>query len=298
MPIIPGVSASSDGRQPTAPTIGTATPGNASASVAFTNPLYLGKPSTNNIYVAISSPGSVTGSSATSPITVSGLTNGTSYTFTVTAQTRNSDNSVIATSAVSGASNPVTPVVPGPFFPPFFPPSFPFFPPDFPPTPFFPPAFPPKFSVKCISSKSKILTTSGYINAEDVKVGDKLLTVSSINLKNSISLKDMTISDKVDFVEVEVTMNNVDQKPLISFNNSKDMFSLNQPIFVKTNETINWKNTGEVVVGDILVNIDSQSGNISYTPVTNIEIFDKANVHEIRTTPLLWFIVGNYIVVS
>jgi hypothetical protein len=108
----------------------------------------------------------------------------------------------------------------------------------------------------------------------------------------------MTISDKVDFVEVEVTMNNVDQKPLISFNNSKDMFSPNQPIFVKTNETINWKNTGEVVVGDILVNIDSQSGNISYTPVTNIEIFDKANVHEIRTTPLLWFIVGNYIVVS
>jgi hypothetical protein len=294
MPIIPGVSASSDGRQPTAPTIGTATTGDASATVAFTNPSYLGKPSTNNIYVAISSPGSVTGSSATSPITVSGLTNGTSYTFTVTAQTRNSNNSVIATSFSSSASNPVTPIAPPSF--PFFPPAFgPFFPPSF---PFFPPAFPPKFSVKCISSKSKILTTSGYINAEDIKVGDKLLTVSSINLKNSISLKDMTISDKVDFVEVEVTMNNVDQKPLISFNNSKDMFSPNQPIFVKTNETINWKNTGEVVVGDILVNIDSQSGNISYTPVTNIEIFDKANVHEIRTTPLLWFIVGNYIVVS
>jgi hypothetical protein len=294
MPIIPGVSASSDGRQPTAPTIGTATTGDASATVAFTNPSYLGKPSTNNIYVAISSPGSVTGSSATSPITVSGLTNGTSYTFTVTAQTRNSNNSVIATSFSSSASNSVTPIAPPSF--PFFPPAFgPFFPPSF---PFFPPAFPPKFSVKCISSKSKILTTSGYINAEDIKVGDKLLTVSSINLKNSISLKDMTISDKVDFVEVEVTMNNVDQKPLISFNNSKDMFSLNQPIFVKTNETINWKNTGEVVVGDILVNIDSQSGNISYTPVTNIEIFDKANVHEIRTTPLLWFIVGNYIVVS
>jgi hypothetical protein len=294
MPIIPGVSASSDGRQPTAPTIGTATTGDASATVAFTNPSYLGKPSTNNIYVAISSPDSITGSSATSPITVSGLTNGTSYTFTVTAQTRNSNNSVIATSFSSSASNPVTPIAPPSF--PFFPPAFgPFFPPSF---PFFPPSFPPKFSVKCISSKSKILTTSGYINAEDVNVGDKLLTVSSINLKNSISLKDMTISDKVDFVEVEVTMNNVDQKPLISFNNSKDMFSPNQPIFVKTNETINWKNTGEVVVGDILVNIDSQSGNISYTPVTNIEIFDKANVHEIRTTPLLWFIVGNYIVVS
>ena len=140
MPIIPGVSASSDGRQPTAPTIGTATAGNASATVAFTAPTYLGKPSTNNLYVAISSPGSITGSSATSPITVSGLTNGTAYTFTVTAQTRNTYNSVIATSTASSASNSVTPVAPPsfPFFPPFFP-FFPFFPPFF---PFFPPFFP------------------------------------------------------------------------------------------------------------------------------------------------------------
>ena len=137
MPIIPGVSASSDGRQPTAPTLGTATAGNGSASIPFTASSYLGKPSTNNIYVAISSPGSFTGSSATSPISVTGLTNGTAYTFTVTARTRNTDDSVIAISAASSPSNSVTPVAP-PFFP-FFPPYFPFFPPYF---PFFPPFFP------------------------------------------------------------------------------------------------------------------------------------------------------------
>jgi hypothetical protein len=43
----------------------------------------------------------------------------------------------------SEASNSITPVAPGPFFPtpffPFFPPFFPFFPPFF---PFFPPFFP------------------------------------------------------------------------------------------------------------------------------------------------------------
>ena len=122
MPIIPGVSASSDGRQPTAPTLGTATAGNASASIPFTAPSYLGKPSTNNLYVAISTPSSITGSSTTSPITVSGLSNGTSYTFTVTAQTRNADNTVIATSLASSPSNPVSPVAP-PFFPPFFAPA-------------------------------------------------------------------------------------------------------------------------------------------------------------------------------
>ena len=56
---IPGVTGSSDGRQPSAPTIGTATAGNASATVGFTNPTYLGKPGDNNLYTAISSPGSI-----------------------------------------------------------------------------------------------------------------------------------------------------------------------------------------------------------------------------------------------
>ena len=134
MPIIPGVSASSDGRQPTAPTIGTVTSGDTSASVPFTDPSYLGKPSTNNLYVALSSPGSVTASSATSPISVSGLTNGTAYTFTVTAQTRNSNNSVIATSLASSASNSVTPAAAAPpFFPPYFAAPTPVAPPTAPP---------------------------------------------------------------------------------------------------------------------------------------------------------------------
>jgi|694.fasta_scaffold02860_10 hypothetical protein len=295
MPIIPGVSASSDGRQPSAPTIGTASADNASASVPFTNPSYLGKPSTNNIYVALSSPGSVTASSATSPISVTGLTNGTAYTFTVTARTRNSDNSVIATSIPSSASNSVTPVAP-PFFPPFFAP--PFFPPSFPPTPGPDPFFPPKFSVKCISSKSKILTTAGYVNAEDIRVGDRLLTVAASNLTNTHTLKNMTISDTVEFIEVEVTTNNIDQKPLIKFNDIEDMFSPNQPIYIKTKDGIEWKNTGEISIGDMLVRIDTDSGNVSYMPVEKIENLDAGNVHEIRTTPHLWFIVGNYLVVS
>ena len=77
----------------------------------------------------------------------------------------------------------------------------------------------------------------------------------------------MTISDTVEFIEVEVTTNNIDQKPLIKFNDIEDMFSPNQPIYVKTKDGIEWKHTGEISIGDMLVRIDTDSGNVSYMPV-------------------------------
>lgn len=89
---------------PQAPTIGTATAGNTTASVAFTAGATGGK--AVSVYTATSSPGSITGTNSVSPITVSGLTNGTAYTFTVTATNAN------GTSTASSASNSVTPVNP------------------------------------------------------------------------------------------------------------------------------------------------------------------------------------------
>ncbi len=92
---------------PGAPTIGTATAGNAQASVAFTAPASDGgSPITG--YTVTSNPGGLTGSGTGSPITVTGLTNGTAYTFTVTA------TNAVGTSAPSAASNSVTPAtIPG-----------------------------------------------------------------------------------------------------------------------------------------------------------------------------------------
>jgi len=64
---------------PTAPTIGTATAGAESATVTYTAATKGGPVTT---FTALSNPGSITGT-GTSPITVSGLTAGTAYTFTV-----------------------------------------------------------------------------------------------------------------------------------------------------------------------------------------------------------------------
>ena len=105
MPIIGNLS--SGGKKPTTPTIGTATAGNTSATVAYTASTYTGKGGAVT-YTATSSPGGFTGTGA-SPITVSGLTNGTAYTFTVRTTT-----SYGVASDNSAASNSVTPVAPKP----------------------------------------------------------------------------------------------------------------------------------------------------------------------------------------
>jgi hypothetical protein len=86
MPII-GSSASQSGRVPGAPTSVSATAGNAQAVVSFTVPAYAGKGGTVS-YTATSSPGGFTASGASSPLTVTGLSNGTCYPFTVSASVK------------------------------------------------------------------------------------------------------------------------------------------------------------------------------------------------------------------
>ena len=97
------LTASYNGLQvPNAPTIGTATASAGAASVTFTAPSNVGGSAITS-YTVISSPGGVTGTGASSPVTVSGLTNGTAYTFTVVA------TNAYGSGPASAASNSVTP---------------------------------------------------------------------------------------------------------------------------------------------------------------------------------------------
>lgn len=88
---------------PGAPTIGTATAGDTSATVTFSVPASAGG-STITGYTVTSNPGGHTGTGSGSPITVTGLTNGVSYTFTVTAT-----NAASLTGGASSPSNSITP---------------------------------------------------------------------------------------------------------------------------------------------------------------------------------------------
>jgi hypothetical protein len=92
---------------PGVPTGVSAVPGNAQAVVSFTAPTNNGGAAITG-YTVTSSPGNFTATGAASPLTVTGLTNGTAYTFTVVAT-----NSA-GTGGQSTASSAVTPrSVPG-----------------------------------------------------------------------------------------------------------------------------------------------------------------------------------------
>lgn len=88
---------------PGAPTAVSASGANASATVSFTAPVNNGGSAVTS-YTVTSSPGGFTGTGAASPVTVTGLTNGIAYTFTVTATNK------AGTSVASSASASYTPM--------------------------------------------------------------------------------------------------------------------------------------------------------------------------------------------
>ena len=99
---------------PGAPTLAQAIAGNASASVFFTAPASNGGSAITG-YTVTSTPGGLTGSGSTSPISVTGLTNGTAYTFTVVATNAAGNGAAsdptgsvtpLATPAISYATSP------------------------------------------------------------------------------------------------------------------------------------------------------------------------------------------------
>lgn len=90
---------------PGAPTDITAVAGNGQAVVSFTAPAETGGSAITG-YEVTASPGNIVGIGTTGPITITGLTNGTAYTFTVKAING------AGSSASSALSNEVTPIAP------------------------------------------------------------------------------------------------------------------------------------------------------------------------------------------
>lgn len=90
---------------PATPGAPSGTPGNNEATISWSAPANGGKTITG--YTVTSSPGSITASTTGTSVTVTGLTNGTAYTFTVYATNANGNS---ATSPSSPSITPVNPI--------------------------------------------------------------------------------------------------------------------------------------------------------------------------------------------
>jgi len=199
-----------------------------------------------------------------------------------------------------------------PFFPPFFPPYFPpYFPPFFPPyfpaayiPPFFPPSFGPYFAKPkccCIGEDTMITTPQGFVMAKDISVGDKLLTVSPDNLV--LDDNDMytftTENGKVELVETIVTEATRSHEKAIYFNDDMTViYSINQPLFIKSESGLTSISAYDVTIGSVLVAV-SPDGTLDETKVESISDADEMLVvYTIRTGPQRWFIAGGHLVIS
>jgi hypothetical protein len=247
--------------------------------------------------------------SGTTTATIS-ETGGTSQSYQVLATNANGDSEYSSSSSnvttTAPFFPPFFPYFPPffpffPFFPPYFPPAFgPYFPPFFPFFPFFPPSFGPHFKAGkagCIGEKTFVMTAfNGWVFAEEIKPGDKLLTIDPKDFGNG-DVQSLNLSPRVNLIEINVVSVESSVKDAYSINSEDAYFSGSQPIFVKSDDIVKYINVSDLKIGDTIISIDEQCF-ITETIVESINKIENHKVYDIRTEPYQWFIAGGHIVIS
>jgi hypothetical protein len=197
------------------------------------------------------------------------------------------------------------------FAPPFFPPEF-FSPPTFggkggtpptftpaPPEFFSPPTF--KGGKGCFSPNALVLTTKGFVKAKDIVAQNELISISRLNINLDSVSQDKTsqeLPSVIEFSNVKVVSITEKNSTLIGFNEIGKNYSINQPIFIKNSDGIEYRNAGDINIGDVIISVDL-NGLVSDIVVESIELDDfESTVYDIRTSPEPWFIVNSTIAIA
>jgi intein/homing endonuclease len=176
------------------------------------------------------------------------------------------------------------------FIPPFFPPMF---------GPFFPPRF------RCIHEDTLIQTSSGFVAAKDLKVGDKVASVSIAEIDNSeITPVEFTFGQSLTLnnatpVETEITEITIhSDKSDISYFNEKSeaKYSNEHPMFIRSGEEYHVRIVKNLKVGDFLININEDGTQTEEEILSITNLREDSLVYEFSCSPYPWFIAGGHLV--
>jgi hypothetical protein len=273
---------------PGAPTSVAATAGDTTASVTFTAPVYLG-PGTIT-YTVTSSPDAKTGTGTASPISVTGLTDGTAYTFTVTAANDN------GTSAASTASNSVTPAAPyyAPYYAPYVAPYYAPYVVNYSP-PFYAPV-----TGGCWLYDSQVLMADGTTKPiQDIAVGDVLLAPviptypngENISLWYPANVWSTSSSDGITYEPTTVTVvTHHIEKTYYNFNNKYEITG-DHFMFAKKNGVWQFERGENLLVGDYFM--DKDNNEVEITSIVFIN--EPASVVDLTVFPNALFVANGVI---
>jgi hypothetical protein len=169
------------------------------------------------------------------------------------------------------------------------------------------------FAPRCIASKTKISTINDnletvFIAAEDLKVGDKLISPTwkeyeganfLDNQKEKVFYKNMTDLDKK-FVYVKEILSEIVTETVIFNNDPNKHFSTEQPVLVKKQGSGNftWEVTANIISGDILLEYNAISNKYEELTISNVNFITNSEETIYRITPddQSAFIAGDIIV--
>jgi hypothetical protein len=169
------------------------------------------------------------------------------------------------------------------------------------------------FAPRCIASKTKISTINDYLEvvfiaAEDLKVGDKLISPTWTEYqganfidsqKEKVSYENMTDLNKK-FVYVKEISSEIVTETVIFNNNPNKHFSTEQPVLVKKqgHGNFTWEVTANILSGDILLEYNAILNKYEELAIDNVHFITNSEETIYRITPdgQSAFIAGNIIV--
>ena len=145
------------------------------------------------------------------------------------------------------------------------------------------------------------MSASGWVEAQSLKIGDQLVTISSEHIDvATLSAEKMSgpLGELVSFTNTEIVSIEAKTAKLVAFNDLTTECSITQPVMVKTADGVSYKNAGDVVIGDVLVVVDAE-GAITETVITStFKTASESEVYDVRTSPQPWFITKSFIAIA